>query len=564
MFTHASFRHLAVASIGFVALAACYTGTGIRTAGQVAIVTTPRPAGLLRYQQGKAAFLQRRYKKVLSHWTKAAEEGNAKAMCSAGLLYCKGWGAPRNYPKALALYRKAAKGGNVHAMYEIGLLYAHGWGVRRDYVKAMARWRRATAKGDPQAMYCIGALYTHGWGTRRNYHQAMTWYRRAAAKGNAGAMYGLGYLYGHGLGVPQGRQEALTWFRRAAAAGDRQAMGNLGWRRPNAGTPESRMAFAVLFFLGLSASLLAAIFVLAVSFRRQLLPPWQKPCMRFGLLFLPFLFVLSLTAILLGEIPVLGALLVGFLLHRAPAFGTLQIYRNLYLAVLNGGTFLGAASAYAAVRWGYLSRSVIGRAGRGAVLALEIVFTYAVAGACYYLPLWMAHGWIASGQLGWLGGAYAITRVTEAARNSAGAALGSGILPASFGVLMGMAVGRSIRVADDRTTGPAPPRIDLGGCRPRPFRHWAYWLAVGLGLLQLLGLASMLFHGRPPGVGLGLRGYALVGNEFACVVAVLTLAGHVEPGVRLQARVASVSAALAISVLLVCCLVFVNVTWWNR
>jgi TPR repeat protein len=109
-----------------------------------------------------------------------AEEHNADAMLSIGLLYNYGIGLPQDYTTAHEWYEKAAAKDNARAMLNIGLLYSKGQGIARDYTKAREWYEKAAAKGDSDAMVNIGELYANGYGVPRDDIKARDWRKKAA------------------------------------------------------------------------------------------------------------------------------------------------------------------------------------------------------------------------------------------------------------------------------------------------------------------------------------------------------------------------------------------------
>ena len=62
----------------------------------------------------------------------AAEQGNAAAQFSLGLMYADGEGVPKDDAEAVRWYRLAAEQGNAAAQFSLGLMYADGEGVPKD------------------------------------------------------------------------------------------------------------------------------------------------------------------------------------------------------------------------------------------------------------------------------------------------------------------------------------------------------------------------------------------------------------------------------------------------
>ena len=65
-----------------------------------------------------------------------AEQGNAGAQVSLGLMYARGEGVPQDYEKAVEWWSRAAEQGNSRAQFKLGLVYSNGEGVPQDYVMA--------------------------------------------------------------------------------------------------------------------------------------------------------------------------------------------------------------------------------------------------------------------------------------------------------------------------------------------------------------------------------------------------------------------------------------------
>ena len=80
-------------------------------------------------------------------WTKAAENGYAKAQGALGFRYEQGRGVPQDYAKAAKWYRMAAEQGNAQANFRLGLLYEKGQGVSEDPAEAARRFRIAAEQG---------------------------------------------------------------------------------------------------------------------------------------------------------------------------------------------------------------------------------------------------------------------------------------------------------------------------------------------------------------------------------------------------------------------------------
>ena len=83
------------------------------------------------YENGKG--VPQDYKTSVKWYSLAAEQGNADAQSSLGLMYRKGDGVPQDYKTALKWYRLAAEQGYARAQSNLGVMYAEGKGVPQDY-----------------------------------------------------------------------------------------------------------------------------------------------------------------------------------------------------------------------------------------------------------------------------------------------------------------------------------------------------------------------------------------------------------------------------------------------
>ncbi len=93
----------------------------------------------------------------------------------------------KDYETALNEWRPLAEQGNAHAQYSLGVLYDNGWGVPQDYGQARHWWEKAAAQGLVDAQVSLGFLYAEGRGVPRDFVQAYKWYSLAGANGNKNA-----------------------------------------------------------------------------------------------------------------------------------------------------------------------------------------------------------------------------------------------------------------------------------------------------------------------------------------------------------------------------------------
>lgn len=103
------------------------------------------------YQVGMDAYNRGDFKTALREWQPLADQGDARAQFSLGLLYENGDGVPRDYTKARQWYEKAAAQGDAKAQLYLGLQSSFGQGVPMDAVEAYMWYSLATENGNMHA-----------------------------------------------------------------------------------------------------------------------------------------------------------------------------------------------------------------------------------------------------------------------------------------------------------------------------------------------------------------------------------------------------------------------------
>ncbi len=167
---------------------------------------------------------------------KAADQGYERALRRVGLGYEQGWGGETNSVKAAECYSRfvtwatnAAEQGDANAQCSLGLMHEDGKGVKKDAKEAMKWWRKAAERGDARAETCLGLCYEYGKGVKKDTAEAVKWYRKAAEHGETFAQNNLGFYYDNGNGVEKDAKEAVKWYRKAAELGLADAQSSLGW-----------------------------------------------------------------------------------------------------------------------------------------------------------------------------------------------------------------------------------------------------------------------------------------------------------------------------------------------
>ncbi len=175
------------------------------------------------FEQSLAAYERKDYRTAFAGFKKLAEQGDADAQFSLGVMYADGQGVPKDEQQAVVWYRKAAEQGDALAQYNLGNMYANGRGVPKDEQQAVAWYRKAAEQGLASAQYNLGLMYANGRGVPKDDQQAVAWYRKAAEQGHASAQVMLGGMYDQGWGVPRDEQSAYFWWLLASAQGDQDA-----------------------------------------------------------------------------------------------------------------------------------------------------------------------------------------------------------------------------------------------------------------------------------------------------------------------------------------------------
>ncbi|HXK55198.1 MAG TPA: tetratricopeptide repeat protein, partial [Gammaproteobacteria bacterium] len=85
-------------------------------------------------------------------YRKAAEQDDANAQFTLGIMYDQGKGVPQNFAEAQRWYRKAAEQRHLSAQFKLGYMYYRGRGVPQDYVKAHKWWNLVATAGRASAV----------------------------------------------------------------------------------------------------------------------------------------------------------------------------------------------------------------------------------------------------------------------------------------------------------------------------------------------------------------------------------------------------------------------------
>ncbi len=186
--------------------------TAVLVASMVALVTVPLLAVSDSFDDAFAAYDRGNYAIAARKMKTSADEGNAMAQFTLGLMYENGQGVPKDYAEANKWYRLSAAQAEARLPIRIGNIYTNGQGVPQDYAEAVKWYILAGDRSLSEEQHPLGSSALEAHGVRQDYHEAVKWYRRAAEQGNASAQLRLGFSYAEGKGVPEDYVQAHKWI----------------------------------------------------------------------------------------------------------------------------------------------------------------------------------------------------------------------------------------------------------------------------------------------------------------------------------------------------------------
>ena len=121
-------------------------------------ILTPNNSISADIKKGIEAYKQGDYATALEEWLPIAEQGNADAQFSVGLLFDQGLNVIPDYKTAVKWFTLASKQGHVFAQSNLGWKYHKGQGVPKDNVQAFKWWSIAASKGHENAPYFLSIV----------------------------------------------------------------------------------------------------------------------------------------------------------------------------------------------------------------------------------------------------------------------------------------------------------------------------------------------------------------------------------------------------------------------
>lgn len=180
------------------------------------------------YEEGKKAYLEQDYDRALEILKPLAENGNAQAQITMGLMYDYGHGVEKSASESIKWYLMAAEQGVPLVQHDMGVKYFQGQGVEQNYKEAAKWWEMSANAGIADSQFNLGLMYYRGIGIEKDYVKAAKLFEDAAKQGHGNAQYSLAVMYAFGQSKEKNYTTALKWFRKAAEQNVAQAQFNLG------------------------------------------------------------------------------------------------------------------------------------------------------------------------------------------------------------------------------------------------------------------------------------------------------------------------------------------------
>lgn len=153
-----------------------------------------------------------------------ADQGEAEAQLTLGVLYANGRGVKASPGKAAEWLERAAEQEIAEAMTLLGWMYANGHGVASSAKRARDYYRQAAEKGDTDAQCSLANLLLEGAGKGTPaVAEALILYEAAGRGGHPKAQYMLGKLLAEGTLVPEDEEAAFQWLTMAIMNGSEPA-----------------------------------------------------------------------------------------------------------------------------------------------------------------------------------------------------------------------------------------------------------------------------------------------------------------------------------------------------
>ena len=145
-------------------------------------------AGLEAYEEGY-------YARALSQLFYPAQQGNAWACRTLGMIYRYGLDVQKNYPLALRWFDKASRQGDAISQLQIGEMYQQGLGIESDPEMAYKYFKFVADCSHPKAQFYVGLKLQTGDGVEKDLEESIKWFESASKLGNVDAQLALAEIY---------------------------------------------------------------------------------------------------------------------------------------------------------------------------------------------------------------------------------------------------------------------------------------------------------------------------------------------------------------------------------
>lgn len=171
-------------------------------------------------------------KRALGIFETYADQGNPRALCSLGRIYCEGlFGVECDAQKGSSYFKRGMEADSATCAFLYAKCLAGGYGTEQDDVEALKIFHNLVGNEeiDPDMYFYIGLFSQEGrGGAEQNYEEARKWYRHGALRDSARCYSQLAYLYSEGLGVDCDDNAVFDYSLRAAELGEVAGCYNLG------------------------------------------------------------------------------------------------------------------------------------------------------------------------------------------------------------------------------------------------------------------------------------------------------------------------------------------------
>ncbi len=120
------------------------------------------------FKEGYTAYTRGDYKTALSEFKSLAEQGDAEAQHSLGVMYVNGEGVDKDVTKGVNWFRKSAEQGFADAQHNLAFAYETGLSVKKDMNEAARWYHKAAEQGFAKSQSNLGLMYSSGDGVQKD------------------------------------------------------------------------------------------------------------------------------------------------------------------------------------------------------------------------------------------------------------------------------------------------------------------------------------------------------------------------------------------------------------